>query len=161
MSISRPPRDEPSVLYFAYGANLPSRSFLARCPGALPYSPGVLPDHRLEFNFHATVVPAVGQLAAGALWLVTPAHLASLDRFEGYPRYYRRERVSVETDHGQFAALVYVMNRPGLMAPAPDYLRLLYEGYQEWLLPVSLLEQALARVGARRRKPHLIVHSGR
>ena len=42
--------------YIAYGSNMVEEQMAHRCPGAKLIGTGYLPNHRLEFYLHATVV---------------------------------------------------------------------------------------------------------
>ena len=128
-------------LYFAYGANLSVDSMAWRCPRAQPVTSFYLRDWRLELHCHATIRPSPGDTVAGALWRITPDCEASLDRFEGYPVYYRKQ--TLEQDGIRF--MVYEMNRPLSGSPGQGYVDLLVEGYQDWQLPLNALHQAQNR----------------
>jgi gamma-glutamylcyclotransferase (GGCT)/AIG2-like uncharacterized protein YtfP len=124
--------------YFAYGANLSLDSMAWRCPQAQPVQAFYLRDWRLELHCHATIRPSVGDRVAGALWSITPGCEASLDAFEGYPVYYRKQ--IVQQDGIEF--MIYVMNEPLSGSPGQGYVDLLREGYQDWLLPEPWLDRA-------------------
>ena len=47
----------------------------------------------------------------GELLIVNSETFSSMDRLEGYPRFYRREEINVFTAHGRSRAWVYIMNR--------------------------------------------------
>ena len=128
-------------LYFAYGANLSLDSMAWRCPRAQPVTAFYLRDWRLELHCHATIRPSPGDWVAGALWSITPDCEASLDAFEGYPVYYRKQ--TLEQDGIRFMA--YEMNRPLSGSPGQGYVDLLVEGYQDWQLPLNALYQAQKR----------------
>ena len=124
--------------YFAYGANLSVDSMAWRCPRARPVTAWYLRDWRLELHCHATIQPSPGDSVAGALWQITPDCETSLDRFEGYPVYYRKEILN--QDGIEF--MVYLMNEPLSGRPGSGYVDLLTEGYQDWQLPLAALETA-------------------
>ena len=126
-------------LYFAYGANLSLDSMAWRCPDAQPVTAFYLQDWRLELHCHATIRPSPGDHVAGALWQITPDCEASLDRFEGYPVYYRKQILA--QDGIEF--MVYIMNEPVSGRPGSGYVDLLAEGYQDWQLPLPALRQAM------------------
>lgn len=80
------------MLYFAYGSNLSTEQMQSRCPGHTVVGMGVLRDHRLAFPLTshdwgggvASVVPSHGANVWGMVFDLSEAHLASLDRYEGY-----------------------------------------------------------------------------
>lgn len=136
-----------SRLYFAYGSNLNRADMRVRCAGAKPLCRARLEEWRLTFRGVADVEPADGRSVHGALWLISAVDLASLDRYEGAPTYYRRHEVGVETADGPREALTYVMNhRDYLGLPSEWYFGRIAEGYRDWALPSGPLKLALAEV---------------
>ncbi len=86
-------------LYFAYGSNINLDQMKRRCPGAVPIMPVVLNNYELSFRGMggvATILPKEGAKVHGLLWDLTPACEHSLDRYEGYPRLYGKETVTVK-----------------------------------------------------------------
>tara|TARA_Y100000401_G_C8309005_1_gene218634 strand:- start:588 stop:1037 length:450 start_codon:yes stop_codon:yes gene_type:complete len=142
--------------YFAYGANLNLDSMAQRCPSAFPIAPASLPDHELEFYGVATVEPLEGSTAQGALWEITPRDLESLDIFEGFPTFYRREWVTVlaQTVDGEppvpVEAICYFMNLTTGQEPTPPnphYLGTILEGYADFGLDAEALRPYSEGVG--------------
>jgi phage replication-related protein YjqB (UPF0714/DUF867 family) len=70
----------------------------------------------------ATVEPFPGTDVHGVLWQISDADLTNLDRAEGVPLRYRRDRVIVRTDDGPADAWVYIDHRVEPGAPRPGYL---------------------------------------
>jgi gamma-glutamylcyclotransferase len=129
-------------LYFAYGANMSRESMIIRCPQAQPLRAFRLRGWQLDLCGHATISPHPGKEVPGVLWRITDECEASLDRFEGYPYYYRK-RILVQ-DGQEF--MVYLMNDPVPGQPTQGYLDLLAEGYQDWKLDIQYLESAVDRI---------------
>ena len=79
-------------LYFAYGSNLDLEQMAQRCPDAKIVGPVRLENYELRFrgSGFATVAPRKGSVVYGLVWKLTPQCEQSLDRYEGYPRHYRR-----------------------------------------------------------------------
>ena len=125
-------------LYFAYGANMSINSMNYRCPDAEPVRRFFLRDWRLRLHNHATIEPAPGHNVPGALWSITPECEQYLDMFEGYPYYYQKQ--DLEQDGVKF--MVYVMNGSG-GEPSPAYVDLLFEGYEDWNLPMEHLHKTI------------------
>lgn len=96
------------IAYFAFGSNLDRWQMRARCPRALVLGPAVLHNHRLVFAGHsgawggsiASVVRAPRHAVEGVLYHVERDELRTLDRFEGVPHSYRRQRRLVVTGEG-------------------------------------------------------------
>ena len=88
-------------LYFAYGSNINLKQMAYRCPDAHMVSPIILENYELLFrgntrgNGVATIAPKEGGQVHGLLWRITPACEQSLDLYEGYPRLYEKEQVTV------------------------------------------------------------------
>jgi gamma-glutamylcyclotransferase (GGCT)/AIG2-like uncharacterized protein YtfP len=136
--------------YFAYGMNTNIREMARRCPGAVCHGPVVLRDHKFVFRLHADVEHSPGRHVEGVLWELTPACEQALDMLEGYPHYYNKKEVIVESTQARldgltrFAAMVYYMNRQeGTEHPGSMYLSCLNEGYTDNGLNHYQLKQAL------------------
>lgn len=90
------------TLYFAYGSNINLEQMAHRCPDAQIVGPVTLENYELRFrgSGFATVTPKKGSVVHGLLWKLTPESERALDRYEGYPRHYTKEQVSVRTADG-------------------------------------------------------------
>lgn len=130
---------DKTKLYFAYGANMSKSSMASRCPQAQPVKKFFLRDWRLRLHNHATVAPAEGYYVAGALWAITEDCERNLDHFEGWPVYYQKREIEQDGERIMF----YVMNDFDYGDPSPGYVRLLEQGYQDWDLPQSWLQETL------------------
>lgn len=128
-------------LYFAYGANLNVDSMRQRCPLAAPLYPFELIDWQLNFSGVATITPCPGARVPGALWQLTADCEASLDVFEGYPDFYRKEYLTVSG----VDVMVYIMNNDPPAPPGPGYLATIAAGYRDWGLDSFMLDQAVER----------------
>jgi len=120
-----------------------------RCPGAEYVGRARLAQYRLVFRAKsfgvgvADVVPRDGRAVWGALWELGDDHIRSLDRFEGYPHLYTRERVLVTDDRGiDHMAIVYKMTGGHLATPGYFYYSTIAEGYRDCGLPDSQLMRA-------------------
>ena len=132
------------VLYFGYGANTNHQQMARRCPGAVFIGTASLPNHRLVFRGVADVIKTPGYRVTGALWEINRAHLAALDRFEGYPNLYTRgQRAVAANSDRRPRATVYWMNQGHALAvPYESYLGALIDGYLDCGLPREQLEDA-------------------
>ncbi len=64
------------------------------------------------------------------LWKIRPQDELSLDRYEGYPNFYRKEMLEVELNGKSVNAMVYIMNDGREFgAPSDFYLHTIAEGY--------------------------------
>jgi gamma-glutamylcyclotransferase (GGCT)/AIG2-like uncharacterized protein YtfP len=126
-------------LYFSYGANLHLQSMATRCPNARPLRPAILENYQLIFSRVASIEPCLGSKVQGALWEITDQCERNLDLFEGYPSFYRKEIVKIDTQ----PAMVYVMNHTYPEPPGQHYLATITKGYRDWGLNVKKLLQAV------------------
>ena len=135
--------------YIAYGSNLDLAQMKFRCPTAKPIAKGLLPDHRLVFQgtprgAHANVIPEKGQKVPIAIWEIGPRDEAALDIYEGVRGgYYTKEYMTVEVNGEQQEALIYIMTPHDFGIPADHYLGIIAQGYRDFNLPVSYLNEAV------------------
>ena len=138
-------------LYFAYGSNLDLEQMAQRCPDAEIVGPVRLENYELRFrgSGFATVAPKKGSTVHGLVWKITPNCEQSLDRYEGYPRHYIKEAVTVQTaDGSKIPVMAYIMAEPMCRQPAlpyPRYYRAIQQGFEANGLPVESLEEAWNR----------------
>ena len=129
-------------LYFAYGSNINLEQMEYRCPAAKAVGPVILENYELLFrgntrgNGVATIAPREGSKVHGLLWWITPACEQSLDFYEGYPRLYEKEQVTVRDDKGrQFTVMAYVMTGDerwmSPTMPSAFYYRGIQDGYRQ------------------------------
>ncbi len=140
-------------LTFAYGSNLDPRQIAERCPGAVDEGPAALDEHELWFGGPSrlrgggvlSVRPAPGRVQ-GRLWRIDEDGLASLDRFEGHPGFYRRELLPVQSARGACQAWVYRLRQDCFeLAPRPAYLGQVRAVWTQLGLPLEPLLQASIR----------------
>lgn len=141
------------MLYCAYGSNLNHRRLHERVGARAQFvGTALLPGWRLEFRHGVlNIVPEPGSLVPTGFFEVSDLAVRDLDRFEGTPMLYRRERFPAERfTQADFAiedAQVYVMTagarfmRPAAEPPSNAYFGTCAEGYREcglarwlWLL---------------------------
>jgi phage replication-related protein YjqB (UPF0714/DUF867 family)/gamma-glutamylcyclotransferase (GGCT)/AIG2-like uncharacterized protein YtfP len=123
--------------YFAYGSNLSVAQMAQRCPGASDPQPATLADHDWLINERgvATVEPLEGSEVHGILWQLSEEDLATLDRAEGVPVRYRRDRLAVDTNNGPVDAWVYIDHRVEPGHPREGYLERIIEAAGHHGLP--------------------------
>lgn len=142
-------KQKENEFYLAYGSNLNLRQMQYRCPTAKPLGPAELLGYSLLFRGSkghavATVEPNPDSLVPVLLWEITPCDEASLDRYEGWPNFYRKEIQSVCFQGKNIEAMIYIMN-PGapLGSPSPFYLGTIAEGYTASGFNVDYLTEAI------------------
>ncbi len=130
------------MIYLAYGSNLHIEQMQRRCPTAEVLGTSTLHGYRLVFNGVATIEPDPDRSVPVLLWDIKPVDEIPLDRYEGYPRLYRRETVQVELDGKTVDAMAYIMNPKGIAPPSPYYYDVIRQGYEMNGLDIAVLEQA-------------------
>lgn len=134
-------------LYVAYGSNLNLEQMARRCPYAVPLGPAELTGYRLLFrggkgSAVATVEPQEGSSVPVLLWEITPRCEEALDCYEGWPRLYRKETVTVSFGGKPMEVMVYIMNSGRLGTPGKSYYDCIAEGYKTAGFEVGILYEA-------------------
>lgn len=139
------------TLYFAYGSNINLEQMEHRCPDAQLVGPVTLQNYELQFrgSGFATVAPRESSVVHGLMWKLPPTSEQTLDRYEGYPRHYTKETVTVKDAAGaELPVMVYIMAEPYCRQPAlpsPYYYRVIQRGFEANGLPVESLQAAWDR----------------
>lgn len=111
-------------MYFAYGSNMNLDQMAYRCPAAEAVCTAKLEGYELFFagrpgNGVASIRPKQGGAVEGVLWRLTENCEQGLDFYEGYPRFYGKETLTVTDRLGRsHHAMAYVMNEPYCRIPA-------------------------------------------
>ena len=137
--------------YIAYGSNLNLPQMNNRCPDSVPVGTAVLKDWELVFRFHATIEPKDGASVPVVIWAISDIDERRLDRYEGFPKYYRKEYMTVPMvelrtrKRREVRAMVYIMveGHSPVMAPSGDYYNVIAEGYEHFKLNDKILWKAL------------------
>ena len=129
--------------YIAYGSNLSESQMAYRCPTAKVVGTSILKDWRLLFDGPASIEKYEGYKVPILIWEIQPEDEKSLDRYEGYPSYYRKEMLDVEVNGKTINAMVYIMNTNKEHIPSDYYYRVLEQGYERFGFDKNILEQAL------------------
>ena len=139
-------KKEKERLYIAYGSNLNLPQMEHRCPGASVVGTSEVKGYELLFRGVATIEPKEAASVPVLLWKISPENEKALDRYEGWPRLYRKEDMEVELEGKTVSAMVYVMN-DGRQAAMPSdyYYNVIAEGYRTAGMDEAVLEQALER----------------
>ena len=136
-------------LYIAYGSNLNCRQMAQRCPTAQPIVVAWLEDYRLVYqgrpgNAHANVIPEKGQKVPVAIWEISAQDERALDRYEGVAGgYYTKEYFEIECNGEKVKALIYLMTPNPYNHPSDYYLNVIMEGYKNFNLPASYLNDSV------------------
>jgi len=130
-------------LYVAYGSNLNLRQMAIRCPTAKPVGTAMLKGWQLTFRGVATLEPEADAETPVGVWEITAADEVALDRYEGFPRLYRKEMVEVKLRGKPLTAMIYLMNDGMPCLPSKWYLDAIAEGYGNLGLDTVHLTKAL------------------
>ena len=137
--------------YIAYGSNLSVEQMAVRCPDARVVGNAILYGWQLLFKGCATIEPNPERNTPVLVWEISERDEHSLDRYEGYPSFYYKKDLEVETfplEGGEpetLTAMVYIMAEGHrLGAPSGYYYKVLEDGYRAFHFPMHILEQALA-----------------
>lgn len=138
--------------YIAYGSNLNVEQMAYRCPGARPIGTCWLNDYELLFKgsktgSYLTVEPCIGSKVPVAVWEVSAANEASLDRYEGFPTfYYKMEKDLAKGGKIIGKAFVYVMHEDRKIGvPSRYYVDTCLEGYKAFGFDKKYLDKALKK----------------
>ena len=139
-------------LYFAYGSNINLEQMAYRCPDARVIGPVTLDGYELTFRGRANgigvanIEPKEGASVPGLLWRITPKCEESLDRYEGAPRLYVQQDVTVRDSRGgRHTVMAYVMtgtSRAPAM-PSASYFNGIRDGYRQNGMDETPLADAL------------------
>jgi len=130
--------------YFGYGMNTHPEQMAKRCPDAILVGVAYLNDYRLVFRNHADIEIDTGSIVCGVLWEVSDSDMIALDRLEGFPTYYLRQRVLVQTETEAYIAWVYSMaDQDYEMTPSQSYYDLCTAGYIAHGVPTAQLVEAM------------------
>ena len=141
--------------YAAYGSNLNAEQMRCRCPDAKVVGTAELDGWRLLFKgsmsgFYLTIEQEEGSRVPVAIWEVSEADEARLDRFEGVPRcYYKKELVldikgikSGKTRRRRVFLYIMHEERP-LGVPTRRYVMTCAQGYRNFGFDLATLGDAL------------------
>ena len=150
-------REINEVVYIAaYGSNLVEKRMVTRCPSAVPVGTSVICGYRMLFKVsktgaYATIEQCANRHVPVLIYSVTEEDEARLDRFEGFPKYYRKQEffLQVKTLDGKkrrkrINCIAYIMwEHRTLGEPDEEYFSLLDEGYSRWGFDHEILFLAL------------------
>lgn len=140
---------EHNQYYIAYGSNLNIRQMETRCPSARVYHVGRIPDYELVFKAlgvcaYATIKPCKGVYVPVVVWRISPQDERNLDRYEGFPSYYYKKTLIVETGGDTLEGMAYIMNEKAVYRlPSRQYYQIVLEGYHNFGLDEIVLREAI------------------
>ncbi len=143
------PKSQSNIYYFAYGSNINLDQMAYRCPNAEPRMAVTLDGYELLFRRggFATIAPKEGGQVQGLIWKLTPQCVASLDGYEGYPRFYDKQAVWVKSLSGaKVPVMTYVMTEEHTKVPTmptAHYYDGILQGYLANEMPTEALNVAV------------------
>lgn len=144
------------TIYFAYGSNTSREAMRRRVPQAKALGKFWLGSARLVFRGVADCIHAEGSRCPGVLWRLTPECEKALDRYEGIGSgAYRKEFCELHGFPGEDRIMFYVMNSTGIFPPSQMYLDTIKDGYREFKLPLSYLNEAVLAAWKDKNPSHL------
>lgn len=133
------------TLYIAYGSNINLAQMQFRCPTAKRIDTAILNGYELEFRGVATIVPKQDSAVPVLLWELEPQDERALDRYEGYPRLYRKETFEIEVNGKKREAMAYLMNGMSIAPPSRTYYEAVRTGYLANGVDTRYLDEAVER----------------
>lgn len=143
-----------SKYYLAYGSNLNKEQMAHRCPDAKPVCAYIMMDWQPVFRRgYLTIEPKEGAKVPCGIWEISDQDEKNLDRYEGFPHFYRKERfLAMVPDPEELTGklvtvLAYVMNDGfPLEVPSDHYFYTVMLGYRDFGLDKAPLIAAYERV---------------
>ena len=135
-----------SKYYIAYGSNLSVEQMKKRTPDAVIVGTGILQGWRLLFRQFATIQQNEKFNTPVLVWKISAQDEKNLDKYEGFPRFYRKK------DLGELTAMVYIMTSRAVNSrfanplPSDYYYSILDKGYETFGFDTNILEDALLEV---------------
>lgn len=145
-----------SKMYAAYGSNLSVEQMAYRCPDAKIVGRAEVLDYRLLYKgsltgAYATIEPEEGMSVPILVWEISESDEKSLDRYEGYPRFYYKKDLQVEMqsitgeDLGETTVMAYIMDEKRHCGiPSTYYEDVLREGYERFGFDPIILDEAMS-----------------
>ncbi len=133
-------------LYIAYGSNMNLEQMAFRCPNSETVAAAILKGFELQFKYHATITPNPDSEVPILLWKLSKEDEQTLDRYEGFPKYYRKEIKQFDFRGETVEGMVYIMNGDNpLQKPSKNYYNTILQGYRTFGLDESYLKNALQK----------------
>lgn len=128
-----------NIKYFAYGSNMSVSRMIKRGVTPLSRSHGILNNYILKFNkksskgdwSFANIEESEGDTVEGIIFDISESYLEKLDKFEGAPLHYRREKINVISDGKKIECITYIAQADYIVEglnPTDDYMTFLIEG---------------------------------
>lgn len=136
--------------YIAYGSNMDERQMATRCRDAVLVGTGFIQGYELLFKgsltgCYATIEPKEENMVPVTIWVISKADEKRLDRYEGFPNFYYKKDVEVQTAGRAITGLVYIMHEDRHCGmPFTWYYEQMDRDYQKFGFDRAILKNALA-----------------
>lgn len=139
--------------YLAYGSNLDIRQMGYRCPSAKIVDTAFIKGWELSFKgsktgSYLTIDKHKGGEVPVAVWAITKADEAALDRYEGFPVFYHKRDFVLPFDKSgeRHRCFAYIMRGDAVCGiPSSVYYLTCRGGYKHFGFDEKYLEEALLR----------------
>ena len=136
-------------IYIAYGSNMSEAQMTQRCSDATLAGTGRVNGYELLFKgsltgCYATIEKKADAFVPVVLWRISAADERRLDAYEGFPRFYYKKTIPVETDGNTIRGLVYIMHEERRFGEPGDwYYQNMERDYRKFGFDLAILRKGL------------------
>ena len=130
------------MLYFAFGSNLNRKQMKRRCKDSKYIGCYSLKNYKLVFRNYflgggvADIQKDKNSTVLGAIYKISKKDEKELDVYENFPMLYSK----IYLKYKSIKTMTYVMNSNKLLKPSNAYLKLIYQGYEDFNLDLNHLK---------------------
>lgn len=141
-----------SKYYLAYGSNMNLKQMAIRCPKAKLLGTSILNNYELNFKGSensgvATIEKKENCEVPVVLWEITSECEKALDRYEGFPNLYRKEKIKIMLNEKALTAMVYIMNDLyETTLPNSHYYNVILQGYRDNKISPKSLNRVINKI---------------
>ena len=135
-------------IYVAYCSNMDLVQMAHRCPQAELLGQSMMKNWQLLFKgsqtgAYATIERKLGYEVPVLLWAISKVDEHWLDIYEGYPSFYYKKIVEVQTGSGPVSGMAYIMHEEkNLGIPTVQYYSVLVQAYENFGFDLRILQTA-------------------
>lgn len=136
-------------LYIAYGSNMDTGQMAFRCPSAKFIGISEINDYELLFKgsrtgAYATIETKLDSKVPVVIWEITEQDERSLDRYEGFPKFYYKKDIGIHIQEKAALAMVYIMEeKRSFGQPSYHYYKVIEDAYKKFGFDLNIIEKAL------------------
>ncbi len=140
------------MFYFAYGSNMSHEQMKERCPDSSFLHRAFLVEYSFVYDGWserrggpvANIVRGENGIVWGGIFEISEQDLETLDRFEGYPHVYAREKLLVKDDsETEYEAWVYFRSTQKSGNASSQYRKIILAGAKDCSIPEEYVRQYL------------------